>query len=53
MNFRDCFRTVWTEFSGLLSNCPDRIFRTIFGKSRTDFQTVCIVFSLRVIVKIE
>ena len=31
----DCFRTVRVEFLGFFSNSPNRIFRTIFGQSRT------------------
>ena len=34
-NFRDCFGTVGAEFSGLFSDSQNRIFRTIFGQSRT------------------
>ena len=33
--FRDCFRTVWVEFSGLFSDSLDSIFITIFGQSWT------------------
>ena len=33
--FRDCFRTVRVEFSGLFSNSPDKIFGTVFGQSGT------------------
>ena len=35
MNFRDCFRTVMAECSGLLSDNPDRIFTTFFRQSQT------------------
>ena len=35
LNFRDYFRTIQTEFSGLFSDSPDMIFRTIFDQSRT------------------
>ena len=33
--FRDCFQTVRVEILGLFSNSPDRIFRIVFGQSRT------------------
>ena len=33
-NFRDCFWTVRAKFSGLFSDSPDRILRTIFRQSR-------------------
>ena len=33
--FRDCFRIVRVEISGLLSDSPNRIFRTIFEQSQT------------------
>ena len=35
MNFRDYFRTVRAEFSGLFSDSPNMIFGTIFEQSRT------------------
>ena len=35
MNFWDYFRTIWVEFLGLFWDSPDRIFRTVFGQSRT------------------
>ena len=35
MNFRDCFWTVRAEFLGLFSDSSDRIFRSVFGQSRT------------------
>ena len=35
MNFRDYFLTVRTEFFGLFSDSPDRIFVTIFEQSWT------------------
>ena len=34
-NFQDCFQIVWAEFLGLFSDSPDRIFKTVFGQSRT------------------
>ena len=34
-NFRDCFWTVRAEFSGLFLDRRDKIFRTVFGQSRT------------------
>ena len=33
--FRDCFRTIRTEFSRLFLDTHDRIFGTIFRQSRT------------------
>ena len=44
MNFRDNFRTVWDEFSGLLLDSLDRIFGTIFRQFGTDFRTLCVLF---------
>ena len=35
MNFWDYFQTIRVEFSGLFWDSPDRIFRTVFGQSRT------------------
>ena len=35
---------VRAEFSGLYSDSSDKIFGTVFGQSRTDFQTVCALF---------
>ena len=35
LNFWDYFRTIQVEFSGLFLDSPDKIFRTIFGQSRT------------------
>ena len=35
LNFRDCFQTVWAEFSGLFLDSPDIIFGTVFEQSRT------------------
>ena len=35
LNFWDFFRTIWVEFSGLFWDSLDRIFRTVFGQSRT------------------
>ena len=32
-NFRDCFRTVRVEFSGLFSDSQNRIFETILEQS--------------------
>ena len=32
-NFRDCFRAVRVEFSGLFSDSPNRIFETVFEQS--------------------
>ena len=32
-NFRDCFRTVQVEFSGLFSDSQNRIFETVFEQS--------------------
>ena len=40
-NFQDCFRTVLTEFSRLISDSPDLIFGTVLGHSRHNFGTVC------------
>ena len=47
-NFRDCFRTIQAEFQGcfrivqveflgLFSNSLDKIFKTVFRQSRTEF----------------
>ena len=46
-NFRDCFQTVWAEFSGLFSDSSDRIF----GQSMTDFRTLCVCVFFFVIAK--
>ena len=32
MNFRDCFRIVRAEFSGLFLDSLDKIFKTFFGQ---------------------
>ena len=42
MNFRDCFQIVRAQFLGLFSDSLDRIFRTIFGLSRTVLNLVLI-----------
>ena len=35
LNFWDYFRTIQVEFSGLFCDSPERIFRIVFGQSRT------------------
>ena len=35
MNFWDYFRTIRVKFSGLFWDSPNKIFRTVFGQSRT------------------
>ena len=38
LNFRDCFRTVRVEFSGLCLDSPDMIFGTVFKQSQIGFR---------------